>query len=311
MPVTPATAARATAAAVDSGGPGDLAVDGAGSPFGGGSWKLGPVQKLGSTINTSKYEASPWLAPDGKTLTFAVGDQNGSSANWRLQRAVRSQAGNGSFGPATPLSALNAPGEAFSLSMSADGLSAVLTCDWSSPGGTTDLWVGRRPSAGVAWTPKHFTLAAATSGADAELDGLISWDGLRVYFVINRNQNGRIELYRAQRGKLGGDFGAPVAITELNTSDREDSPALSPDEAVIVFNTDRPGGAGGEDLWWAQRTSAGTFGPAQPMPGLNTAASEREAFISHDGRELFFSSNRPAGGTTQWEIFRVQILQGP
>ncbi len=50
-------------------------------------------------------------------------------------------------------------------------------------------------------------------------------------------------------------FGAPVAVTALNTSSRDEVARLSPDELTVYFSRDRPGGRGNFDIWIAARAS--------------------------------------------------------
>ncbi len=47
----------------------------------------------------------------------------------------------------------------------------------------------------------------------------------------------------------------PVKITDLSTTFAEDDPALTGDELEIYFDSDRPGGTGGDDIWRATRTT--------------------------------------------------------
>ncbi len=277
------------------------------SPFGSGAWQLGPVTQLPATVNTSAYEGSPWLAPDGITLTFARANaSDGGHLNWDLYRAVRSQWGS-DFGAASPLQALTTAGSEYSLSMSADLLHAVLTADRGPVPDSPDLLIGRRPSAAVEWKAADFTRSAAST-AGIDVDGLLSWDGLRVYFVASPDTVEKT-LQVARRASLDADFEAAAPVS-VPAGGADDSPALSPDESVLVFSSSRAGGSGGDDLWWAKRGADGTFSTPQPMPVVNSAADERETFISRDGRELFFASSRP-GGAGKWDLYRVEILKGP
>ena len=50
------------------------------------------------------------------------------------------------------------------------------------------------------------------------------------------------------------DWSAPVNLAALNTSAAEAAPALSADGTTMIFNSNRPGGQGGLDLYVSTRT---------------------------------------------------------
>ncbi len=84
-------------------------------------------------------------------------------------------------------------------------------------------------------------------------------------------------------------FGTPPGFEVKNLT-------ISADERIAVFASDRPGGAGGLDLWIATRaTAGGAWGPAAPLTALNSAADDDAPGLSSDGLELFFASRRAAG----------------
>jgi Tol biopolymer transport system component len=99
-------------------------------------------------------------------------------------------------------------------------------------------------------------------------------------------------------------------LAQLNSTENDSNPALTADERLIVYTSSRPGGAGDGDLWYAVRDDQGTFGAPQPLPAINTASYEGEPFISLDGCELYFVSDRP-GGQGHWDIHRVTIETTP
>jgi hypothetical protein len=71
-------------------------------------------------------------------------------------------------------------------------------------------------------------------------------------------------------------------------------------------STNRPGGAGGWDLWLARRADPGAaWGPAEPAP-FNSPANDFDPAFSPDGKELYFFSNRP-GGAGGDDLYRVAV----
>jgi len=70
---------------------------------------------------------------------------------------------------------------------------------------------------------------------------------------------------------------------------------LSNDQQVLYFVSDMPGGLGGTDIWFCERTKEGSWGTPQNAGNqINTAQNELFPHISPEG-VLYFSSNGFAG----------------
>jgi len=82
-----------------------------------------------------------------------------------------------------------------------------------------------------------------------------------------------------------GPWSAPTIIAATNSSVPEESPALSPDGRVVVFQ--RKTVSGDWDLAYALR-EGNDFTNAQTVPGLNTSDDDEEPFWSADGNTLYF-----------------------
>jgi Tol biopolymer transport system component len=83
-------------------------------------------------------------------------------------------------------------------------------------------------------------------------------------------------------------FGAPVALTSLNTDGHDESADLSPDELTLYFSSIRPGGAGSFDIYEATRLSASApFGNVIPVTGVNTTGADRRPRVTADGLTMF------------------------
>ena len=82
-------------------------------------------------------------------------------------------------------------------------------------------------------------------------------------------------------------------LVELSSSQVDDNPTLTSDELVFVFSSERPGGAGHKDLWYAVRSDRGAaFSTPRPLPVVNSTEDEGEPQIHPATCELFFSSWR-------------------
>lgn len=83
-----------------------------------------------------------------------------------------------------------------------------------------------------------------------------------------------------------------VPLPDLNSAAAENSPDISGDGRLIVFQSSRAGGAGREDIYLYDRAAQSFV----PLPGLNSAGPEGSPTLSADGRYIAFASIRPGGG---------------
>jgi TolB protein len=80
---------------------------------------------------------------------------------------------------------------------------------------------------------------------------------------------------------------------------------ISPDgRTAMWFSRDRPGGAGGYDIWMSRRTEAG-WSAATPV-SFNSATRDFDPAFSSDGRYVYFCSDRP-GGMGGDDVYRVAV----
>lgn len=80
---------------------------------------------------------------------------------------------------------------------------------------------------------------------------------------------------------------------------------ISPDGATALwFSRNRPGGAGGYDIWMSRR-SGGEWSAPAPV-SFNTPQRDFDPAFSADGRFVYFSSDRP-GGLGGDDIYRVAV----
>lgn len=171
------------------------------------------------------------------------------------------------------------------LTLSPDGKTAL----WFSrdrPGGAGgyDIWMSHRSGAG--WQP---AAPVAFNSAGRDFDPAFSADGRFVYFCSDRpGGSGGDDIWRV--AVHGHRFGAPVNLgPAVNSAGNEFAPMLSPDGRTLLFSSDRPGGAGGHDLFTAHR-SRGSFAAARRVSGaLNTAAHEFDATFLRDGKTIVFA----------------------
>ncbi len=102
----------------------------------------------------------------------------------------------------------------------------------------------------------------------------------------------RLKIYKADKGFFDWEN-----IEELPFNDNDFSclhPALSADGKRLFFASDKPGGFGGMDIYFVERTSRGWSAPINLGPEINTPKNEVFPF-SHESGTLFFASDGHEG----------------
>ena len=94
-----------------------------------------------------------------------------------------------------------------------------------------------------------------------------------------------------------GGWSSASNVEPPNTTDYNDMYAvLSRDELTMYFTSDRPGGLGGDDLWFTTRTSLDdAWETPTNLSALNTDAADSLSVLSSDEHVMFFHSTRPGG----------------
>mgnify|MGYP001016288547 FL=1 len=121
----------------------------------------------------------------------------------------------------------------------------------------------------------------------------ISNDGHTLYFtrVDNVEKKGFINQSKIYTAK--GHDRTWKDLTPINLNSDEYSiahPSISPNDSIMFFTSNMPGGFGGKDLYMSQRTAEGWGTPVNLGPDINTSGDEMFPSIRKDG-VLFFSSN--------------------
>jgi Tol biopolymer transport system component len=108
-------------------------------------------------------------------------------------------------------------------------------------------------------------------------------------------------VFFSSRSAPGSTWSSPVTVPSIDTSNLDDDGYLTEDGLTLYFSSDRLNGT--QDLFVAQRASpAGDFGPAAALSTLNTdTAAERDPWVSADGHEIYFTSDR----TGALQIYRA------
>jgi Tol biopolymer transport system component len=90
----------------------------------------------------------------------------------------------------------------------------------------------------------------------------------------------------------------------VSTKANEAQATIAPAGQRIVWASDSAGGAGGWDLWQAVLRD-GRWQDPTPL-AFNTGSDDTDPYFSHDGRWLYFASNR-SGGRGGFDLYSVAV----
>lgn len=146
----------------------------------------------------------------------------------------------------------------------------------------------------IPTTPVERFAPGVASTTYSEIRLTISPDG-RTALWFSRDRPGGAGGYDIWMARRTPDGWSPAVPAPFNTPGREFDPAFSVDGRTVFFCSDRPGGAGGDDLHRVAFQD-GRFGAVENLgPAVNSAGDEFAPMLARDGRRLLFSSDRPGG----------------
>jgi hypothetical protein len=264
-------------------------------PF--GAW--GPAQSSeqsggSDALNTAALEGCPIQSPDGLSLYFAS-DRDGGVGGidiWVAQRASTDDP----WSAPTNLAPINSSADDFCPTpLRASRLFFVSTRTDDGACGGADIYETRLHPVQGWLTPQN--LGCEVNSPAAEFSpSLVNENGVNaLYFSSNRAGGlGGHDIYRSSFSSI---WNAPVLVPGLNTEHDDARPNVRKDGLEIVFDSTRPGGLGGPDIWSASRPDlqSGWSEPVNLGPNVNSESGETRASLSWDGETLQFGSNRPGG----------------
>jgi hypothetical protein len=269
-----------------------------------------PVTELASP---SSRTDNPTLTADLREIYFTTDRVSGNGDVWFATRAGASDA----FGAPQPVDAVNTSGFETSSAISADGLTLWFGSDRPGGVGAIDVWVAQRTARGAPWsTPVNVVALNSPSDDIPRPPGL---HALVMPMASTRpaatNPGGVYQTYLAARPQTGAPFGTPVAIPELDYTNRSTVDGCLTDDGLTLFFSSAPAqapvdggvdaGAGTSDLYVAwRRSTSEPFSVTQPLDDLNSAGDERDPWLSPDGHTLYFTSDR--SGALQ--IYTAQVM---
>jgi len=214
------------------------------------------------------------------------------------------------FGTATNLgSTVNSSSYDSDVCISTDGLELYFNSKRPGGYGNFDIWVSTRETVQDPWG-EPVNLGPTVNKSDWDTTPSISANGLELYFGSRRpGGSGGVDLWMTTRVSVSEPWGEPVNLgSTINSPAFEVKMNISTDGLSIVFDSDRSGGYGGQDLWVSKRpTLSDPWGAPENLgPTVNSSVWDYAPSLSADGLSLFFASARSggSGGDDIWVATR-------
>ena len=257
-------------------------------------------------VNTAALEFANAISKDGLSFYFQRGDATSPDPAarediWVVQRPSRDE----DWGEPQKLSDnVNSSSNDRAAFVSPDGHWLFFASDRPGGRGGLDLMASWRPHVhedfgDFGWQPAMNLddLGGPVNTPGFESGPAIFQDdeagALQLYFVSNPTGGQALADVYLSIQDADGSFGTPAPVTELNSPSSEGRPYLRHDGLEIYFQSNRPGGKGGFDIWVSTRTTThGPWSTPESVPVVNTAANDLTPVLSWDGLTLVIASNR-------------------
>ena len=258
------------------------------------------VQGTSSELNTPFNDGCPIQSPDGLSLYIAsnrpgglggqdiwVAHRDSADARWGAPENVGAPVNSAAndFCP-TPL----------------QGKRLLFVSERGGPGtcGSGDIYLTRLNPAQGWDDPENLGCQVNSAAGEAGPSYFETLDGAQLYFSSTRG--GDSNIYASSQ-LADGSFGPAVPVASLNTASDDFRPNVRKDGLEVVFDSNRAGTLGGQDIWSSTRDSvADEWSTPVDLTEVNSAANETRASLSWDGRTLTFGSDR-AGSEGMADVY--------
>ena len=121
----------------------------------------------------------------------------------------------------------------------------------------------------------------------------MSADGKHLYFTQWKKEDGQTVSSIWLSNKTNNGWSKPQLLNALNQQGHNSKqPFCSSDGKYLFFASDRKGGAGGFDIWYAPLLTDGTTGEAVNAGSINSSSNEQAPFYHNGSATIVFASDR-------------------
>jgi outer membrane protein OmpA-like peptidoglycan-associated protein/tetratricopeptide (TPR) repeat protein len=261
------------------------------------------VENIGKAINSSFHEYSPLVSADGNTMIFTSNrPAEGSSALSTYEDIYISKKIDGIWTKPTKISPnINIEFNDAAASLSPDGKTLVLYYEY----GGGDIYVSK--AEGEGWTKPVALNKNINAPMSWETSAFLTDDGNQLYFSSNREGGmGNLDIYVSEMDATG-DWGKANNLGPvINTTGREDSPALDPDGSTLYFSSDGHPSMGGTDIFKSELKDGKWQKPVNLGYPINSVEDDSFFAMAPDRRRAYFSTLREEGNA---EIYTLTFIE--
>jgi len=218
----------------------------------------GPPENLGTMVNSSAFESRPSLSRNEHWLFFSSNRAGGLAPGLDIWASYREHV-HDDFDWQPPVnlgSGVNAAGssEIEASYVENDGAPQLFFVSNRLGGfGAFDVYVSDLLADGT-WAPATWVPDLSSAGPDQSVS--VRFDGLEAFIIRGTPPfPAGFDLWVSTRDTVSHSWSQPVTLGQLVNSNRGDESAhIASDRRTLYFESSRPGGVGGADLWATTRT---------------------------------------------------------
>jgi Tol biopolymer transport system component len=183
------------------------------------------------TLSNGAFEATPEVAPDGLSITFArfTGNYDIYLATWN--------AGSQDWGSANTINNINGGFHDNGATISADQTMLAMSSTRIATT-TSDIFISTRADSSGSWSEPAVQMELNSTVQDG--NAFLSQDKLTICFDSNRTNN--FDIYCATRSSPTATWNPPAPMPmPINSPQSDVDPWFTPDGKTIVFWSDRDG----------------------------------------------------------------------
>jgi hypothetical protein len=261
-------------------------------------------------LNTQYNDGCPIQSPDGLSLYIASNRPGGLGGQdiWVAHR----ESADAPWGAPENLGAPVNSGANDFCPTPLRGNRLLFVSERGGPGscGSGDIYMTRLNPVHGWDDPRNLGCQVNSPAGEAGPSLFETETGAQLYFSSTRA--GDSNIYASAR-LVDGSFGPATSVASLNTASDDFRPNVRKDGLEVVFDSNRPGTLGGQDIWSSSRDSVeDEWSTPVDLTTVNSSFNETRASLSWDGRTLTFGSNRTGteGQADVYESARAKVTHG-
>jgi hypothetical protein len=269
----------------------------------GGTISFATVRQVDALYSPGSQDDDPSLTEDLLEMYFNSTRDGGQNV-WVSRREHRCD----EWGLPAKVEGISSEMQEQTPQISRDGLTIYFARHDQTGTGTTrgfDLFFATRPNRDSPWG--NAVALDQLNTEHGEYAASPNRDETLLVFHSRRIGGGATDddLFLSRRSSKQDEWGSPEPMVDINTFASDHGGHFGPDDLLLFFDSDRPGGLGGDDIYVAYRDSVDDpFLRPELVVSLNTEFDDEDIWVSDDLEYAVFASDRD-GRFEIYEAFRT------